>query len=52
MTLVPLRIYFNEKGRAKTLIGIAKGKKAPDKREVEKARDWKKQKSRLLKEKF
>tara|TARA_B100000963_G_C22384775_1_gene561744 strand:+ start:275 stop:754 length:480 start_codon:yes stop_codon:yes gene_type:complete len=51
MTLVPLRIYFNEKGRAKTLIGIAKGKKAPDKREVEKARDWKKQKLRLLKEK-
>ena len=52
MTLVPLRIYFNGKGRAKTLIGIAKGKKAPDKREVERARDWKKQKLRLLKEKF
>ena len=52
MTLVPLRIYFNEKGRAKTLIGIAKGKKVPDKREAEKARDWKKQKLRLLKEKF
>ena len=52
MTLVPLRIYFNEKGMAKTLIGIAKGKKAPDKREVEKARDWKKQKLRLLKDKF
>ena len=52
MTLVPLKMYFNQKGRVKLLLGIAKGKKAPDKREVEKARDWKKQKLRLLKEKI
>mgnify|MGYP001438885965 CR=1 FL=1 len=50
MTLVPLKLYFNKKGKVKLLLGIAKGKKAPDKREVEKARDWKKRKSRLLKE--
>lgn len=51
MTLVPLKMYFNKKGRVKLLLGLAKGKRAPDKREVEKARDWKKQKARLLKEK-
>ena len=50
MTLVPLKMYFNKKGRVKLLLGLAKGKRAPDKREVEKARDWKKQKARLLKE--
>ena len=50
MTLVPQKLYFNSKGKVKVLLGIAKGKKAPDKREVEKARDWKKQKARLLKE--
>ena len=50
MTLVPLRLYFNEKGRAKVLLGIAKGKKQQDKRETEKKRDWAKQKARLLRE--
>ena len=50
MTLVPLKIYFNDKGRAKLLLGLAKGKKLHDKRETEKQRDWQKQKSRLLKE--
>lgn len=50
MTLVPLKLYFNEKGRAKLLLGIAKGKKRADKRETEKKRDWERQKARLLRE--
>jgi len=50
MTLVPLKLYFNERGIAKLLLGLAKGKKAPDKRETEKQRDWQRQKQRLLKE--
>lgn len=50
MTLVPLKMYFNEKGRAKLLIGLAKGKKQADKRETEKKRDWQKQKARLLRD--
>lgn len=48
MTLVPLKIYFDERGRAKLLLGIAKGKKAHDKRETDKKRDWDRQKQRLL----
>lgn len=50
MTLVPLVMYFNHKGRAKIKIGIAKGKKAHDKRETEAKRDWSRQKQRLLKD--
>jgi SsrA-binding protein len=50
MTMVPLRIYFNERGRAKLLLGLARGKKLHDKRETEKARDWGREKARLLKE--
>jgi SsrA-binding protein len=50
MTLVPLKLYFNEKGRAKLLLGIAKGKKKSDKRETEKQRDWQKQKARVLRD--
>ena len=50
MTLVPLRLYFNEKGRAKLKLGIAKGKKVSDKRETEKKRDWQRQKARLLRD--
>ncbi len=50
MTLVPLKLYFNERGIAKLLLGLAKGKKAPDKRETEKQRDWQREKQRLLKE--
>jgi len=49
MTLVPLKLYFNDKGRAKMLLGIAKGKRKGDKRETEKTRDWQRQKSRLMK---
>ncbi|GHA59629.1 SsrA-binding protein [Amylibacter ulvae] len=50
MTLVPLKLYFNDKGRAKLLIGLAKGKNHSDKRATEKQRDWQKQKSRLLRD--
>jgi SsrA-binding protein len=49
MTLVPLKLYFNDKGIAKLELGIAKGKKMADKRETEKQRDWAREKSRLLK---
>lgn len=51
MTVVPLRIFFNEKGRAKVQIALAKGKKLHDKRETEKQRDWKKEQGRLLRDK-
>ncbi|SIS64757.1 SsrA-binding protein SmpB [Phaeovulum vinaykumarii] len=50
MTLVPLRMYFNDRGRVKVKIGIAKGKKLADKRATEAKRDWDRQKRRLLKE--
>ena len=50
MTLVPLKLYFNDKGIAKLEIGIAKGKKMADKRETEKRRDWAREKARLLRE--
>ena len=50
MTMVPLKIYFNDKGRAKLLLGVARGKKLHDKRESEKQRDWAREKGRLLKE--
>ncbi|MCB8836573.1 SsrA-binding protein SmpB [Aurantimonas sp. VKM B-3413] len=50
MTLVPLRIYFNDKGTAKLLLALAKGKNAPDKRQTIKERDWNRQKQRLLKQ--
>ena len=48
-TIVPLKLYFNEQGRAKVLIGVGKGKKSYDKRETEKNRDWNREKARLLK---
>ena len=51
MTLGPLKLYFNEAGIAKILIGIGKGKKNVDKRETEKKRDWNIQKGRLLRNK-
>lgn len=50
MTMVPLKIYFNDRGRAKLLLAIARGKKLHDKRETERQRDWSREKSRLLKE--
>jgi SsrA-binding protein len=50
MTIVPLRIYFNAKGRAKVAIALGRGKKLHDKRETEKARDWNRDKGRLMRE--
>lgn len=50
-TIVPLKMYFNGKGMAKVLIGLAKGKKLHDKRETAKKRDWNRQKSRVMREK-
>lgn len=51
MTLVPLEIYFNEKGLAKLKLALAEGKKLHDKRESEKKRDWNREKARLMREK-
>lgn len=48
-TIVPLKLYFNDKGRAKLLIGVATGRKAHDKRENEAKRDWARQKARIMK---
>jgi SsrA-binding protein len=50
MTLVPLKLYFNDRGRAKLEVAIAKGKKVHDKRETLKQRDWDRQKSRIMKD--
>ena len=50
MTLVPLSVYFNSRGRAKVELALAKGKKAHDKRESIKERDWKRDKQRLMKD--
>ena len=50
MSLVPLKIYFNERGRAKLELALARGKKLHDKRETEKRRDWDRQKARVLRE--
>ncbi len=50
MTLVPLKIFFSDKGRAKLELGLGKGKKLHDKRETEKQRDWNRQKARLMKD--
>jgi SsrA-binding protein len=51
MTLVPLKLYFNEKGRAKIELALAKGKKLHDKRETEKKRSWERERGRLLRAK-
>ena len=51
MTLVPLSIYFNGKGRAKVELALAKGKQAHDKRQTIKDRDWQRDKARLMREK-
>ena len=50
MTLIPLSVYFNGRGRAKVELALAKGKKIHDKRETIKQRDWKREAGRLLKE--
>jgi SsrA-binding protein len=47
-TVVPLQVYFNERGRAKVEIALVTGKQAHDKRQAIKDRDWKRQRARLL----
>ena len=51
MTLVPLKIYFNDRGRAKVELALAKGKNAADKRETAKKRDWDREKARVMRDK-
>src|SRR5437660_1475012 len=51
MTLVPLKLYFNGKGRAKVELALARGKKLHDKRETEKKRSWERERGRLLRQK-
>ena len=48
MTIVPLRLYFNARGLAKVEIALARGRKHRDKREHDKAQDWKRQQARLM----
>jgi len=50
LTLIPLSIYFNSAGKAKIELALAKGKKAHDKRESIKERDWKREQGRLLRQ--
>lgn len=52
MTLVPLKLYFNNRGFAKVLLGIAKGRKDFEKREVQKERDWQRDQQRIMKDKW
>ena len=51
MTIVPLKLYFNDKGRAKLEIALARGKKLHDKRETEKKRSWERERGRLMRQK-
>src|SRR5215468_633664 len=50
ITVVPLSIYFNERGRAKVELGLARGKRKADKRQAEKQRDWQRSRARILRE--
>ncbi len=50
LTIVPLKIFFNTKGRVKVDIALARGRKLHDKRENEKERDWNREKSRVLRD--
>ena len=50
-TLVPLKMYFNEQGRAKVELGLGRGKKLHDKREAEKERTWNRERARLMRDK-
>jgi SsrA-binding protein len=51
MTLIPLKLYFNDKGRAKLELALARGKKLFDKRDTEKKRSWDRERGRLLRQK-
>ncbi len=50
MTLVPLSVYFNSRGRAKVELALAKGKQTHDKRQTIKERDWKRDKARIMRD--
>src|ERR1700747_1039070 len=50
VTIVPLSIYFNERGRAKVELGLATGKRKADKRQAEKQRDWQRSRARIMRE--
>jgi SsrA-binding protein len=50
MTIVPMKMYFNDRGIVKLKLGIAKGKKLADKRETSAKRDWERDKARLMKQ--
>jgi SsrA-binding protein len=52
MTVIPLSIYFNDRGRAKVELGLARGKRKADKRQAEKQRDWQRDRARLLRASF
>jgi SsrA-binding protein len=49
LTLIPLSLFFNDRGLVKVRMAVGRGKKAHDKRETEKERDWNREKSRILK---
>ena len=49
-TIVATKLYFNDKGLAKLELALAKGKTAPDKRQTEAARDWKREQGRLMRD--
>lgn len=51
MTIVPLKVFFNDRGRAKVELAVARGKKLHDKRETSKKRDWGREKQRLMRDK-
>jgi SsrA-binding protein len=51
MTIIPLSLFFNERGRAKLRIGIAKGKNQSDKRQTSAKRDWQRDKARIMRDK-
>jgi len=51
MTLIPLKLYFNERGRAKLELALARGKKLYDKRDTEKKRSWDRERGRLMRQK-
>jgi SsrA-binding protein len=51
MTLIPLRLYFNDRGVAKLEVALARGRKMHDKRQVVRKRDWERQKARLMRDK-
>lgn len=50
VTIVPLSIYFNERGRAKVELGLAHGRKKADRRQAEKDRDWQRNKARIMRD--